>query len=66
MRQRKNHIVQVMFRAFRYRLSGFLLALMLFISGVPANAASEHQDVDVYEIVFGHIEDAYEWSRKKA
>ncbi len=61
MRQRKNHIVQVMFRAFRYRLSGFLLALMLFLSGVPANAASEHQDVDVYEIVFGHIEDAYEW-----
>ena len=23
--------------------------------------AEETQEIDVYEIVFGHIEDAYEW-----
>ena len=26
-----------------------------------AGTAEETQEIDVYEIVFGHIEDAYEW-----
>lgn len=37
----------------------FLVVVLLFSAPVPAVA--EEQDVDVYEIVFGHIEDAYEW-----
>ena len=35
------------------------LCLLMFM---PRQAqAEETQEIDVYEIVFGHIEDAYEW-----
>ncbi len=41
----------------------YLCCIGLFLSAfAPGQArAAEGKDVDVYELVFGHIEDAYEW-----
>ena len=34
---------------------------LLWLTPSQVHAEEEKQDIDVYEIVFGHIEDAYEW-----